>query len=286
MVELKEVGKDILKNVYADRSEESHKGDYGRLLIIGGSERYTGAPLFNCRAAVNAMTGYRSGADLVTVIAVENVIDKTSRFAPELMNVSLKGAKLNTSHLETLLAEAEKHDVFVIGGGLGRGEETMEAIRQFLRSVDIPGVIDADAIHAVRGSGIDLSNFIITPHSYEFSVLSGTDPDSDTHSRALQVQKEAERLNTVILLKGHVDVISDGSDVLLNRTGTPYMTVGGTGDVLVGVIGSLLAQNNSGLMSAAAGSYINGNAAENTGRKRSLIPSDLLQEISSIVDSV
>lgn len=286
MIRQKEVNKGVLKKVYGSRTDESHKGDYGRLLVIGGNENYTGATTFNCHAAINAMASYRSGMDLVTVIGIKKVTDIASKFAPELMTIPLKGKKLSKRHAKILLGEAEKHDAFIIGGGIGRDKNTLEMTRKFLREVNIPGVIDADAIDSLKGEKIDLSNFIITPHSHEFSILAGEKPSHQLHTRVLEVQKEAEYLNTTILLKGHKDIISDGKEILINKTGTPYMTVGGTGDILAGIVGSLLSQGNSKLLSAAAASYINGKAAQNTGRKRSLIPSDLLEEISKIVDSI
>lgn len=282
----KEIDKEILKKVYRGRSANAHKGDFGKVLVIGGSEKYTGTPGLNGKAALNAMAGYRSGADLITIASVQEAVDVSSQFLPNLITLPLKGKKLTKSHLNTLLAESENNDAFIIGGGLGKDRQTMELVRKFLKRVNIKGVVDADAIKALEGMDMDLSNFILTPHSHEFAILTGQKPGHSLYTRSLVVQKEAQAFGATILLKGHQDIISNGEETLINKTGNPYMTVGGTGDVLAGVIGSLIAQGNSLVDSASAGSYINGKAAENTGRKRSLVATDLMEEIAKIVDSV
>ncbi len=291
-MEVKKITKGILKEVFKKRKEKSHKGDFGRLLVIGGNEKYSGSPLFNA-LAVKAMSAYKSGVDIVEVASIKRVADIIAGY-PEIITLPLSGKYLKKKHLKKLLNESKNKTAFVIGGGLGRKSQTLKTVREFLKKVNLPGVIDADAIYALNFSKkfnqnskrIDLSNFIITPHSYEFSILTGNRIKNNRYNRRSEVQKAAEKLNTTILLKGHEDIISNGEEIKINTTGNPYMTVGGTGDILAGLAGSLIAQGNDLFLSASAASYINGKAGENTNKKASLIASDLLEEISKIVDSV
>jgi len=149
-------------------------------------------------------------------------------------------------------------------------------------------VIDADAIHViVEKPGIVAGKpFVITPHSYEFMELTGKEiRELPQEEKIKLVQEEAARLQTTILFKANIDIISDGKEVILNRTGTPYMTIGGTGDSLAGIVGALLARGISPLEAAAAGAYINGKAGELASKKfkDSLIATDLLDEIPHVI---
>jgi NAD(P)H-hydrate epimerase len=276
----------ILRKVYKPRKKESHKGDYGRLLIIGGNEKYSGSPAFNAIAGLQAMSSYRSGTDIVEVIAPKRVADIIAGFSPDIITLALKGDHLKKEHIKILLKESGDKTAFVIGGGLGREQTTLSAVRDYLRKTKLRGVIDADAIYAIRNSKINLRNFVITPHACEFKILTGKTVLGDINERMNQVKESAKKLDTTILLKGHIDIISDGSKIAINKTGNPYMTVGGTGDTLAGILGSLIAQGNSLFDSACAAAYINGKAGELTRKKSSLVASDLLENIGKIADSV
>ncbi len=279
---IKEIKKTILKKVYKKRKPWAHKDDFGRLLIIGGSKRYSGSPSFN---ALAAMAAYRSGVDIVEVVAPERVANIIASFSPDMITYPLEGNYVAKKHLKTLLEESKNKTAFVIGGGLERNTETLYVVREFLRKIKIPGVIDADAIYAI-GPRMDLSNFVFTPHAYEFFVLTGKKLKRNLalKEKIKIIWSEAKKLNTTILLKGNVDIISDGKQIAINKTGTPYMTVGGTGDTLAGILGSLIAQKNSLFDSACAAAYINGKAGELTQRKASLTATDLIEKISEIVD--
>lgn len=276
----------ILRKVYKPRKKESHKGDYGRLLIIGGNKKYSGSPAFNAIGGLQAMSSYRSGTDIVEVIAPKRAADIIAGFSPDIITLALKGDHLKKEHIKILLKESGDKTAFVIGGGLGREQTTLSAVRDYLRKTKLPGVIDADAIYAIRNSKINLRNFVITPHACEFKILTGKTVLGDINERMNQVKESAKKLDTSILLKGHIDIISDGSKIAINKTGNPYMTVGGTGDTLAGILGSLIAQGNSLFDSACAAAYINGKAGELTRKKSSLVASDLLENIGKIADSV
>ncbi|MBI2971311.1 MAG: NAD(P)H-hydrate dehydratase [Candidatus Aenigmarchaeota archaeon] len=274
------VTKSILKNVYKPRTPWAHKGNFGSLLVVGGSRMYSGTVAFNALAAL------RAGCDLVTIAAPERAADTAAAFSPDIIAYPLKGDFLAARHLKELEKLKEGKDALVVGGGMGREKETMDAINTFLSGIEIPSVIDADAIHAVAGNRkVIQSNFVITPHTVEFHVLTGEKAGNDVKERALQAKKYAAEFRCTVVLKGHVDVISDGTRTALNRTGSPYMTKGGTGDTLAGICGSLLAQDNDPFTAACAAAYINGKAGEIAAKEKrqGLLASDIIEKIPEAV---
>lgn len=274
------VNKKILKKVYRPRPKWSYKGNFGHLLVIGGSKKYSGSPAFNALAA------YRTGIDLVTVVAPRRAADIIASFSPDLITYPLEGDYLNKSHLKEIFLLRQNADAVAIGGGLERNTETLETVIEILGNLTIPCVIDADAIHAVPNDKKVLrNNFIITPHSNEFYVLTGIKLKQDVKERIRLVKETASKLGCVIVLKGHVDVISDGKQVAVNKTGCPYMSVGGTGDTLTGICGALLARGVNSFEAACAAAYINGLTGELASKKlgESMMASDILDEIHKIL---
>ena len=284
-----EVTKDILKNVYKERPRDSKKYDFGLLLVIGGSDFYSGSP------ALSAMAAFKTGVDMVRIIAPKRAADIIASFSPNLAAYPLEGAYLTKKHLATLLSMTESAKVVargntavVIGGGMGRSEETKRAILEYLEKVQVPVVIDADAIHALSEKPEIISgrNFLITPHTYEFFVLTGKEvyklPEEE---KIKMVCQEAARLQTTILLKGPTDIISDGKEVALNRTGCSLMTVGGMGDTLAGIAGALLARRVDLFSAGQAAAFVNGLAGESAGKKlgESVTATDLIDEIPNVL---
>ena len=284
-----EVTKDILKNIYKERPRDSKKYDFGLLIVIGGSDFYSGSP------ALSAMAAFKTGVDMVRIIAPKRAADIIASFSPNLAAYPLEGKWLERKHLATLISMTESakavsrgNMAVVIGGGIGRSEETKKAIFEYLKQVQVPVVIDADAIHALgkKSEIVSGKNFLITPHTYEFFILTGKEVYKLPEEEKIKlVYQEAARLQTTILLKGAIDIISDGKEVALNRTGTPYMTVGGTGDTLAGIAGALLARGLSPFEAVQAAAYINGLAGELAGKKlgESLTATDLIDEISNVI---
>ncbi len=282
---MKEVTKDILKDIYGKRPANTHKYDYGFVLVIGGSELYTGSP------ALSAFAAYRSGADLVHIITPQRAADIIASFSPDLICCPLKGSHLTKDHLSDLISMTESAKIVshgkvsvVIGGGIGRTQETQETIREYLSNISIPVVIDADAIHAVADdlSVITRKPFLITPHGYEFSLLTKRETKGLSDEEKIKVVKEeAERLKTNILFKSNVDIITDGKEVALNKAGNPYLSVGGTGDALSGVAGSIIAQGFKPFLAAQAAAYINGKAGEIASKEKGegLLATDLIEAI-------
>src|SRR3989344_913076 len=271
---MKEVTREILQKIYPKRPPVGKKYDYGLLVVIGGSEFYSGSP------ALSALAAFKAGVDMVRIIAPKRAADIIASFAPVLAAYPLQGDWLTKAHLATLLSMAKSAKevargkaAVVIGGGMGRSEETQDAIVEFLSEISetgIPCVIDADAIHAVskKPEIIQGKQFLITPHLFEFLLLTGKDVGEKTDEERIQiVQTEAKRLNCTILLKSGVDIISDGTELAINKTGTSFMTVGGTGDTLAGIAGALLAKGASVFEAAQGAAYINGLAGEIAAKK-------------------
>lgn len=284
-----EITKDILKNIYKERPIDSKKYDFGLLTVIGGSDFYSGSP------ALSAMAAFKSGVDMVRIIAPQRAADIIASFSPTMAAYPLEGKWLEKKHLATLLsmvecakAVANGKTAVVIGGGMGRSKETQQVILEFLEQVSVPVVIDADAIHAVseKPEIIAGRNFLITPHTYEFFVLTKKEVYKLPEEEKIKiVQEEAIRLKTTILLKGAVDIISDGNEVALDRVGTPYMTKGGTGDTLAGICGALLARGVDAFTAAQAATYINGKAGEIAAQrlKEGFLPTDLIEAIPEVL---
>jgi len=284
-----EVTKNILKNIYKPRFSGVRKYDFGLLLVIGGSEFYSGSP------ALSAMAAFKSGADMVRIIAPKRAADIIASFSPNLAAYPLKGDWLTKEHLATLISMTESAKAVargkaavVIGGGLGRTKETQEVILEYLSQVSLPVIIDADAIHAIGKNPEVISgkNFLVTPHTYEFFVLTGKEIIEKTEEEKMQiVQEEAKKLRTTILLKGQLDLISNGEEIALNRTGSFYMTKGGMGDTLAGICGAFLSRGVDPLTAAEAAAYINGKAGEIaiSKFKEGVTSTDLINEIPNVL---
>jgi hydroxyethylthiazole kinase-like uncharacterized protein yjeF len=249
-----------VEDVTVPRLPEAHKGDFGRLLVIGGSETYSGAP------ALVALAALRTGVDLVFVAAPEKTALSIASFSPNLITVRLAGDHLNESNVAILKPHIERSNCIAMGPGLGTHSDTIKAVQRILSILGEkrkPALIDADAIKAM-GKIANKAKFpvVVTPHAGEFQILSGNAPSSDMKTRADEVRSLATALGGAVLLKGHVDIVSDGERVKLNRTGNPAMTVGGTGDVLSGVVAGLMAQGVPEFSASVAGAFINGAAGD------------------------
>jgi len=259
---MKVLSKNILKNLYPKKDPWSYKGTFGKVLVIGGNNKFTGAP------ALAAMAALRVGADLVTVAAPRRAADIIASFSPNMITLPLNGVCITKFNLKKILEEAKNADSVIIGPGLGRNKQTLDFVLSFLEKVDIPCVIDADALHAFR-KNIDLlkERYVLTPHANEFQMLFGKTPDNSVIKRATLTRIFAKKYKPTILLKGHVDVVSNGNDNAVNKTGNPYMTIGGTGDVLAGICGGLLAIGIKPFKAASAAAYISGAAGNKAAKK-------------------
>ena len=271
--------KDV-KRLFPKRDVWSHKGQSGKVLVIGGNVRYSGSPAFVALACI------RTGTDLTLVAAPKRAADIIAGFQPDIITEPLNCQHICLKDVDHILELMKWADVMVIGGGLGRNRETYMAINSIIKQACKPMVIDAEAIRAVANdTRIIKSNQIITPHENEFMMLGGVDPSHTKNKRVQQVKSLARKLGTTILLKGRFDVISDGYDIAINNTGNPYMAKGGTGDVLAGICGALLARGAKPIESACAGAYINGMAGKLAAKEygEGTMASDMLGFIPKVI---
>ncbi len=249
-----------LRSVYKTREPWSKKGDHGRVLIIGGSKEYSGAP------ALSALASLRTGADLVVILSPEPASIPQKSFSPNIISIPLKGEYFNESHVDIVKKYSERFDVIVIGPGMGLRDKTLYTLCRLIKELKNKKlVIDADALKALKDSKVTFEgNVVLTPHAGEFKIIAGlsSPPPSRTEERCRCVKEFSRKVNAVVLLKGHEDVISNGDKVKVNRTGNPGMTVGGTGDVLTGIIATFLAWSGDPFESACAAAFINGVAGD------------------------
>jgi NAD(P)H-hydrate epimerase len=289
-------------SVYYPRSEKkSHKGDNGRVLVVGGGP-YIGAP------ALAGLAALRTGADLVyiatprrparAITSFSPLVIKPKRLARDIAVVSPNLIVKELNHKEKLTLDdvniidklIRKIDTVIIGPGLGSDQSTKQAVRKiiFKSIADKKSMlIDADAIQVVgeKPSIVKNSQTVITPHAGEFKELTGVKLSNNLNERKKNVEKWAEKIGVTILLKGPIDIISNGVNTKLNDIHNPGMTVGGTGDVLSGITGALLSKSVEPFNAARTSAFINGAAGNATFKKRSygLIATDIIDEIPGVL---
>ncbi len=253
------------------RDPTAHKGDFGKVLIVGGGP-YTGAPALSGQAAL------RAGADLAYVACPETVTGTVQGYGEDLIVRSLSGERLAPEHVPELLSMAEGMDCVVIGPGLGDAERTLEAVRSFLSGFEGTAVVDADALSVVPDVET-AATLVCTPHQGELRRMGGETAD-DLDERAELVSAFAAELGVTLLVKGEHDIVSDGDRTRHNRTGNPGMTVGGTGDVLAGATAAMACVLDP-LPAASLGAYANGRAGDIVveGFGYGLVASDLLEAL-------
>ena len=267
------------------RLPEAHKGDFGRLLVVGGSETFSGAPV------LVALSALRAGVDLAYIAAPKRTAYAISSMAPDVITIKLEGDHLAPHAASVVKQCLGLSTAVVVGPGLGAHMETKAAVMkivEILEKEELPLLLDADGLKAFAESKRKIgSPTVLTPHAGEYQLLTGRKPPSDLEERVADVRKTARNLGFVILLKGNVDVISDGERVKLNFAGNPGMTVGGTGDVLSGIVGAFLAHGTDPFEAAAAGAFINGAAGDFVQSEKGyhMLPTDLLEWIPRVIDN-
>lgn len=274
---------EFVKKIYPVRDKWSHKGASGKLLVVGGSRRYRGAP------ALCGLAALRTGVDICTIAAPETAAEVTASFSPNLITEPLEGDYINPRNVKRLVAISKKFDALVVGNGVGRMGKSQEAIIDMLHSIKKPCVIDADALHMLPDDKHVLKKgWIITPHEKELYNLTGVKPSRRLEARVKQAKKFSQQYKVTVLLKGYKDVIAEGNTAYVNSTGNPYMTVGGTGDVLAGICGALMAMGVNSLNAAAAGAYICGAAGDVIAKKYGpgLLATDILHYIPIILNDI
>lgn len=266
--------KDV-QNRLPDRKPNAHKGDFGKILLLCGSRGYTGA------AALAAMGALRCGAGLVYLGVPESIYTIEAVKLTEAIVFPLPDldGKFANSALDRILPLLPKMDAVLIGPGIGCSEGTFSLVEKVLKSFNKTVVLDADGINVLSGH-IDILRgrtgpTILTPHEGEFTRVGAV----LTENRIESAKEFAQQSNSVVLLKGHNTVITDGDRVYVNPTGNPGMAVGGSGDVLAGIITALLGFGFEPIEAAACGAWLHGAAgdicADEIGQY-GMLPSDMI----------
>jgi len=262
--------------LYPGPRTDSHKGENGNLLVIGGGP-YTGAPV------LASMAAYRTGVDLVHLAVPSSICETVSSYSPDFLVHPLEGEKLREEHVDKIISIARDCDSILIGPGLGDDEDTLHAVERLIEDLNHPMVIDADALKALRGGrNVSDEQTVLTPHRGEFEMLleQGV-TDEEICDKA---DEFAERNSLVLVVKGEEDYITDGKDNRSNDFGNPGMTVGGTGDTLAGVIAALLSKGASAFNSGRIGAYMTCRAGDKVfdELKWGLIPEDIIERLPTL----
>ena len=269
-------------SILPDRDPWGHKGTFGKTLLLCGSLGFTGA------AYLAAMGALRTGAGLTFLGVPESIyaIEAVKLNEPVVFPLPDEDGKLSCDAISEILNRLPNMDAVLIGPGLGQSEGTFQVVKAVLENAECPVVLDADGINViaahrdiVRGRRAPT---ILTPHEGEFARIGGVLGDNRMEAAA----RLARDLNCIVLLKGHETCITDGESFYLNRTGNPGMAVGGSGDVLAGIIVSLLGQKIAPLEAAAMGAWLHGAAgdlcAEELGQY-GMLPTDMLQKLPRLL---
>ena len=271
-----------IQRILPDRDPWGHKGTFGRVLLLCGSRGYTGA------AYLAAMGALRSGAGLTFLGVPESIyaIEAVKLNEPVVFPLPDKDGKLSRDAIPEILRRLPNMDAVLIGCGLGQSEDTLEVVKAVLEAAECPVVLDADGINLISGHKDIVRGrknpTILTPHDGEFARLGGT----IGQDRMLSARTMARELGAIMLLKGHETCITDGYTDYLNKTGNPGMAVGGCGDVLAGIIVSLLGQGIPPLEAAACGAWLHGAAGDICRQEigqYGMLPTDMLTALPRLM---
>lgn len=279
---IRRLNHELVLSLLPDRNPWGHKGNFGKLLLLCGSRGYTGAAFF---AAMGAL---RSGAGLVFLGVPESIygIEAVKLNEPVIFPMPDAGGRLSADAVPEILTRLPQMDAVLVGPGLGQSEGTLAVVRAVLEKAECPVVVDADGINVLsahrdllRGRKLPT---ILTPHDGEFARLGGVIGED----RMAAAAALAEELGCTVLLKGHETCITDGTDGYLNLTGNPGMAVGGSGDVLAGVITALLGAGLPPLEAAACGAWLHGAAGDRCAAELGqygMLPTDMLSALPRLM---
>jgi NAD(P)H-hydrate epimerase len=269
-------------SILPDRDPWGHKGTFGKILLLCGSRGFTGA------AYLAAMGALRSGAGLTFLGVPESIyaIEAVKLNEPVVFPLPDEDGKLSEEAIPAILKRLPDMDAVLIGPGLGQSAGTLAVVKAVLEHAQCPVVLDADGINVIAAHRDILRGrqhpTILTPHDGEFARIGGA-IGSDRMASAADLALE---LGSIVLLKGHRTCITDGKNGYRNETGNPGMAVGGSGDVLAGIIVSLLGQQIAPLEAAALGAWLHGAAgdlcAEELGQY-GMLPTDMLQKLPRLL---
>ncbi len=240
---------------YPPRRRDVRKGDFGRVVVAGGSDCYSGC------LALNALAALRAGADLTVVVAPRRAADIVAGYSPDLITIPCETPFPDPSRVLEALAGA---DALVVGGGVARTPEAHAALLAILRDCPTPAVADAEALRALASnpSALRAGPVLLTPHPGEYELLAGKPWPTPEGERRAAARALALRYQVTVIVKGARDVVSDGKHVHVDLAGSPYMTKGGYGDLLAGAAGAHLARGRTPFDAARAAAHIVGRAGE------------------------
>ena len=260
------------------RPADSHKGDYGRALLIGGSRGMSGA------IALSGVAALRSGAGLVTLAVPDVCLETVACFEPSYMTTPLpcdESGRVSMTAKDKIAQMAENATCIACGPGIGRSAQLTELIGWMYKTFECPAVFDADALFALAQDPDQLAEHsgprILTPHPGEFGRLIGCENSTRVELEAA-AQKLTQTCGLTIALKGHRTLITNGHNLFHNTTGNPGMATGGSGDVLTGIIAALICQGMTPLDAARLGVHVHGLSGDLAAKSMgdvSLIASDL-----------
>lgn len=281
-MKIRELNHEEVLSFLPDREPWGHKGSFGKVLLLCGSRGYTGA------AYLAAMGALRSGAGLVFLGVPESIyaIEAVKLNEPVVFPLPDVSGRLSRNAISEILERLPKMDAVLIGPGLGQSEDVLHVVKTVLEVVKCPVVVDADGINVLSAHRDILRGrtypTILTPHDGEFHRLGGVIGNDRMASAAAL----AEELGCIVLLKGHRTCITDGETGYLNCTGNPGMAVGGSGDVLAGMIVSLLGQGLAPMEAAACAAWLHGAAGDICAGKLGqygMLPSDMLEVLPRLM---
>lgn len=278
------IGPGDLSTYYPKPRIDSHKGENGRVLIIGGGPYY-GAP------ALSAMAALRTGADLVFITTPADTAKQISVYSPNfIIHPLINDSIITKKDIPLINRYIEKADSVVIGPGIGLADETIETVPVIVQETlkqKKPLVLDADGLKAMANYHEILlhSSTVITPHAGEFTIFTKTSVPNDVETRERIISKWAKKLDITIFLKGPIDIICDAEMTRLNRIHNQAMTVGGTGDVLAGIIGALLSKKVRPVTAARIAAFLNGEAGNQAFSEKSygLLATDIIEKIPTVL---
>ena len=269
-----------LKEFYPSRSETARKGDFGRVVVCGGSDRYAGCLGFNALATL------RAGADLAIVVAPRRAADIVAGYSPDLITVPCDSPFPDPDLAIESLGNA---DSLVLGCGVVRTPEAHLALIDIIKRCETPMVLDAEALHALasKRNSIHGKKALLTPNVGEYKILSGTMWPTTLEAQKAAVLALARKYEATIVVKGSPDIISDGNETYVDQQGSPYMTKGGYGDLLAGVAGAHIARGKTPFDAAKVATFIVGKAGKLAAGKlgESTMASDALQYLPTVIQS-
>lgn len=279
--------KQVLKQ-FPKRPQDSHKGSFGHILNISGSKSYTGA------AILSSLSALKVGAGYVTLATVENSANIIHSFSPDIPTISLKQTEngmISSDNTNSVINLSQNYDIISIGSGLGQDEETVRFVTEFVKQNTKPIVIDADGLNSISKSEIEKigGKSIITPHPKELSRLIKVPVEIIQSNREFYAAETAKSLETVVVLKGHNTIVTDGENIYTNETGCSALAKAGSGDVLTGMITGLFAQMKNPLSAAVLGVYLHGltgDIAAKSLTEYSVLASELLTFIPNAIKEI